>query len=33
MELFLDEMNKSKHINEKEKHLFKEIKDYVVLLG
>jgi hypothetical protein len=33
METFLDEMNSSKHISENEKRLFKEIKDYVVLLG
>ncbi len=33
METFLDEMNHSKHISDNEKRLFKEIKDYVVLLG
>lgn len=33
METFLDEMTLTKHISENEKHLFKEIKDYVVLLG
>lgn len=33
METFLEEMGHSKHISENEKRLFKEIKDYVVLLG